>query len=79
MVLDIPEKLFIFIFSWFVFLLHIYFNLVTVKTMVKLLISAAYWGALLIRRRHLLESGPYSDLNVNGAALIRGQCLLEEV
>ena len=27
--------------------------------------------------RHLLEGGTYSDLSVNGAALIRGWCVFE--
>ena len=31
----------------------------------------------LISRKCLLEGGAYSDLSVNGAALIRGQCLFE--
>ena len=47
--------------------------------MVTFLISATIWGAALI------NGSAYSDLSVNGAALIRGrylfeaQCLLEEI
>ena len=36
-----------------------------------------YLGAALFRGRSLLEAGAYFDLSLNGAALIRGWCLLK--
>ena len=41
------------------------------------LISVAFWVTTLIRGRHLLEGGSYSDLDVSGLALIRERRLFE--
>ena len=38
--------------------------------MVRFIINATLWGAVLIRGRHLQEGNPYFDLSINGAALI---------
>ena len=45
--------------------------------MVRILISVAFWGEALIKRRRLLEAGTYCDLSVNGATLISGRRLFE--
>ena len=39
--------------------------------------NAVFCVATLIRGRRLLEGGSYSDLIVNGVALMRGQRLIE--
>ena len=39
--------------------------------------SAAFWGAVLIRGRTLLEGGAYSDLSVGDAAFIKGRRLFD--
>ena len=39
---------------------------------VRFLMSVAFWGAALFGDRRLLDGSVYSDLSVNGAALIRG-------
>ena len=46
--------------------------------MTMFLLSAAFWGAALIRGRRLLVGGTYFDLSVNGEVLIRGWCLYED-
>ena len=48
-----------------------HFNLVMVKIMVRVLISAAFWVVALIR------GGTYHDMSVDGAALIRRRQLFE--
>ena len=43
--------------------------------MIRYLKSAAFWGDTLIRGRRLLERDDYSDVSVNGAALLWGPVL----
>ena len=45
--------------------------------MIRFLTSTAFSGAAFIRERRLIDGHTYSDMNVYGAALIRGQCLFE--
>ena len=45
--------------------------------MLRFLVSAAFWGAVIIRGRRLLEGENYSDLSFDGAARIREHRLFE--
>ena len=57
------------------YLFHIHFNLVTV-IIAGFLISTAFSGAVLIRGRHLLKGGVYSNIDANDVALARRRRLI---